>query len=315
MLQRLTLLNARHAFIAGSVSALLAIGGCLSSDFSVSPTEDASAPKDGTTTPGDDSTGDDDSPSTEDGSTSTTDATTDEDGGIADSGYAPPAPLVSITRADGGFSIDSTEVTQAQYQQFLIAKGGDTSGQPTPACDFNLSYLPNPGSTANLWDPVNHANWPVTRVDWCDAHAYCAWAGKHLCSGFGGTTIAYSDGDKPAASQWMYACTKGGVQSYPYGTSDNPTACNVNKPPDDGGVVQDVGSNPKCVGGFPGVSDMVGNATEWIDACDGTGSCVILGGSWGFPGYPATSPVQCGQFTASSRSSSFDDLGFRCCKD
>src|SRR5687768_8989519 len=48
------------------------------------------------------------------------------------SGIGPP--LI----ATATFCIDSTEVSQADYGSFLIAKTGDTSGQPT-ACGWNVS--------------------------------------------------------------------------------------------------------------------------------------------------------------------------------
>jgi len=39
----------------------------------------------------------------------------------------------------GGYSVDSTEVTVANYKAFLKAKAGDTSGQPA-VCSWNKSY-------------------------------------------------------------------------------------------------------------------------------------------------------------------------------
>ena len=39
----------------------------------------------------------------------------------------------------GKFCIDSTEVTQAQYAEFLIAKGSDLTGQPAD-CFNNLNF-------------------------------------------------------------------------------------------------------------------------------------------------------------------------------
>lgn len=301
MLQRLTRVTA-----GVFVLALITAAGCLSSEFSVTDGADAGP------APTDTGKGSSSTPTPEDdsgapiGSDADTVIDAGDDAAVVDSGYTPPATMVTITTpSNGPFSIDSTEVTQAQYAQFLAAKAGDISGQPTPRCDFNKSYTP----TGSLYDPVARPNLPITNVDWCDAKAYCAWAGKHLCSGFKGATLTYANSDKPGTSQWMYACTKAGVQSYPYGTVENTTACNINRP--DGGGIQQAGSFPGCVGGFLGTYDMVGNVTEWIDACDNT-ACVILGGSWSFP--PSGS-VQCGMFTATSPVAVYGDLGFRCCKD
>lgn len=314
MLQKLTTLNLRHTLIGGSVFALVAIAGCLSSDFAVeSESADAGDPKKDGAIIGDDSTGDDSS-NEYDSSTGNDDATIADDGGVIDSGYAGPAAMLKITRADGGFSIDSTEVTQAQYQQFILAKAGDPAGQPTPFCDFNVSYLPRNSDNPNLWDPVNHGDYPATDIDWCDAYAYCAWAGKRLCGGLNGKIAPGASSYNPAQSQWYYACSKAGSQSYPYGTTPDTNACNVKKAFLDGGLIRNVGADSKCVGGFAGISDMVGNASEWIDACDG-GVCAILGGSVTFPGPGDPNPVQCGMYTEVGPVYSADDLGFRCCKD
>src|SRR5688572_19333200 len=42
----------------------------------------------------------------------------------------------------GSFCIDTTEVTQGQYFEFLTAKAGVTTGQPS-VCSWNTSYAPN----------------------------------------------------------------------------------------------------------------------------------------------------------------------------
>lgn len=223
-----------------------------------------------------------------------------------DAGSALPSPLVVITRKDGSaFSIEATEVSQLQYQNFLLAKAGDTSGQKGE-CTKNTSYLP-----ARAWDPQNTPNHPVAGIDLCDARAYCAWAGRHLCGGVGGTPLGTAaDGVSAAKSQWEYACTNGGIQPYPYGTTNDDNACVVLK--GTGGRADNVGSHATCVGGAAGLYDMVGNASEWIDACDPDGgSCAIVGGSW----HSGVSPVRCDLYFIGVPTTYADDLGFRCCKD
>jgi sulfatase modifying factor 1 len=77
---------------------------------------------------------------------------------------------IRVGAAPNTFCIDATEVTNAQYRAFLAAKGSDLGGQPE-TCTWNTSYLPG------VWPvPPTLDGFPVVTVDWCDAHAYCAWA-------------------------------------------------------------------------------------------------------------------------------------------
>ena len=75
------------------------------------------------------------------------------------------------------FEIDCYEVTNAQYWEFLeyIKKTNDHSkcfkGEPS-----------NKDHTPKFWDNeyYNVPDYPVARIDWYDAYAYAAWAGKRL---------------------------------------------------------------------------------------------------------------------------------------
>jgi len=82
------------------------------------------------------------------------------------------------------YCIDSTEVTQGQYQTWLDTKPS-TSGQIS-ACSGNTSFAPSKN-----WTPASSPNYPVVGVDWCDAYAYCFGVGKRLwedsCVGMSGS--------------------------------------------------------------------------------------------------------------------------------
>lgn len=258
-------------------------------ELEVTPSEDASPVPDGGSTSSDDT------------STSTppdSDPTPPGDAG-------PLSPLIKITRAEGDYSVEAYEVRQAQYQLFLRAKAGDTSGQ-SAECAANSSFLPQ-----LLWDPIGIPNRPVVGIDWCDAKAYCEWAGRRLCGGLGGTRLTTAaDGVSPAKSQWEFACTKGGTQPFPYGTTGDVSACVLSKGVS--GHSESVGTDPKCVGGTEGLYDMVGNVSEWVDACDPDGgACAIVGGSW----HSGEAPVQCNLYFLGVNYTYANDLGFRCCND
>ena len=164
------------------------------------------------------------------------------------------------------FFIDATEVTVGQYKAFLDAKGGDVSGQ-SAVCSWNQSYYEGPV----VMDP---SEYPMTSVDWCDAAAYCSWAGKHLCGHIGGGPIARVDIFEANLSQWFVACGGGGFHP-----NDNPV-CNSSQ---GFNSIAPVASYPGCEGYPPGLFDMEGNVREWIDACEGSSGasdvCYVLGGS------------------------------------
>ncbi|MCZ6917155.1 MAG: bifunctional serine/threonine-protein kinase/formylglycine-generating enzyme family protein, partial [Gemmatimonadetes bacterium] len=93
------------------------------------------------------------------------------------------------------FWIDRTEVTNAQYQVFLTATGH-----------------PQPAFWGDTWRP-RWANLPVVGVEWFDAQAYAAWAGKRL----------------PTDLEWERAARGTDRRPYPWGAEENPELANVNR--------------------------------------------------------------------------------------
>jgi len=221
--------------------------------------------------------------------------------------------MVQITDVTPPFCVDRTEVTNAQYGNFLQANV-PTTGQPSPVCDSNSSYTPqNKAGTTNLWPlPGSAAAYPVANVDWCDATAYCKWAGKRLCGRIGGGSNLVSDHADANKSQWYHACSHDGTLIYPYGSSYMPLACN-GRDFSDGGASVPAGSLATCIGGYPGLRDMAGNVEEWTDSCDDAG-CLSLGGS--FVDFGPDNVEMCGDNSQDdppmNRSG---DIGFRCCGD
>jgi formylglycine-generating enzyme len=215
--------------------------------------------------------------------------------------------MVPVTPPDGGtYCVDSTEVTVEQYAAFLV----NPPDEQPPMCTWNASFTPSAG-----WPPVNGSeNLPVTFVDWCDAFAYCAWAGKHLCGKIGGGPNAPADLADATKSQWYNACSAQGEQTYPYGSTYMPASCNgADYPSPD--TVLDVGT-ADCHGGFPELHDMSGNVWEWEDSCTGDGgmndTCQTRGGAYD----SLETALTCGHGQAFYRSAaavSGGYIGFRCC--
>ncbi len=205
------------------------------------------------------------------------------------------------------FYIDSTEVTVAQYQEFLDAPKDDLL--PPSECDWNDSYEPAMGET------VSGQNYPMTWVDWCDAYMYCQWADKHLCGKIGGGALPTTDALDISQSQWYRGCGGPNEASHPVIGGVTAPDCN-----DDGGGVEPAGST--CEGSYPGLYDMQGNANEWIDSC-GTGidpanpeddDCLLLGGS-----YTGVTGGFCSETTdatdGATRNARAAPWGFRCCNE
>lgn len=223
----------------------------------------------------------------------------------ADAGRCPALAgptMVEVPAPAGGqsYCIDSTEVTNAEYQKFLAAKPA-MSIQPT-YCSFNTTFTPEGG-----WPATGKDDYPVVYVNWCDAYAFCAWAGKRLCGRIGGGAVAYADYNDASKSQWFNACSAGGTKLYPYGNAFIQGACNGNA------VVSSVGQWSACVGGYAGIHDMSGNVWEWEDNCQSgvTGFCRDRGGS---AANPASANLRCDTGVAAvDRNSSSPFIGFRCC--
>ncbi|HEY2366657.1 MAG TPA: SUMF1/EgtB/PvdO family nonheme iron enzyme, partial [Polyangiaceae bacterium] len=113
-----------------------------------------------------------------------------------------------------------------------------------------------------------------------------------------------------ASNQWLAACSHDGTRAYCYGSTWDAGACN-----DDNinSSVFPVSTFPDCVGGFPGIYDMTGNAREWIDSCtadkDNNDNCVIMGGDY----TDDHNGSVCTHNVVHNRDYTDDSTGFRCC--
>jgi formylglycine-generating enzyme len=250
-------------------------------------------------------------------------------------GDAGPIP-VRVTVGEGSFCVDSTEVTRAEYVAFLKAAGPPR--EPDPLCEYkngsDAGYEPSSSSNCEkFWPPsVEEESLPMGCIDWCDARAYCTWAGKRLCGAIGGGPASF---DAPDAStdEWYLACSKGGTRIYPYGNDFEAEACNVAQKSPDGGYTTSepqapVMANGQCVGGFKGLYDMAGNVEEWEDACDDAGlceagagprcnHCLTRGGSSFDYGSPTVTRCDLpSAFQTYTRDGVYSrDIGFRCCSE
>jgi hypothetical protein len=222
-------------------------------------------------------------------------------------GGACPAGAIEVTGPAGApYCVDATEVTKAEYTAFLA--GSPSPEDQPPYCAWNLDFVPG-----DAWPPAgDDQEHPVTYVDWCDASAYCAWAGKRLCGQIGGGSVDMSASTDPAVSQWYNACSAGGQRSFPYGVDHVDGACNDNS--NGLNVPMPVAGAPCCMGGSEGIFDMTGNVREWEDSCDKYESsgdkCRARGGSYGSGDQDASCD---GSLQTEPRNRRDERIGFRCC--
>jgi formylglycine-generating enzyme required for sulfatase activity len=235
-------------------------------------------------------------------------------------GGCPPLPgptEVKVSAPGGTYCIDSTEVTNAQYADFLAALATSTV---TPTLGAGCPAMTNftPVDTIGhepVW-PTTALNYPVVHVNWCDAYAYCAWAGKRLCGAIGGGSLMSQPSPVPqsmeAVSEWLGVCSGGGATAYPYGSTYETTWCNGTGP---GGALAPVASNPQCVGGYPGVYDMSGNVWEWTDACTSSTEIMAFCSTFGGAFDSNPSDLTCLSQRWWYRTDTAANIGFRCCQD
>lgn len=224
---------------------------------------------------------------------------------LVGSGKCPELAGEKLVQGDG-FCIDENEVTAAHYQAFVDSHP-ILATQPL-ACAGNTTF-------ANGCKASEPEKQPARCVDWCDAHAYCASVGKHLCgSGQSASgAMPYDAAVTSTDNQWYAACSHGGDHLYPYGDSYDKSACwSADRPPAGSLTVK---SASGCVGGYEGLWDMSGGLAEWVDSCNGekgmADACHIRGGS--FSG--SSAELRCDWQSGAARDTSSNYIGFRCCAD
>jgi eukaryotic-like serine/threonine-protein kinase len=237
----------------------------------------------------------------------------DEDIVQSDYNDEQPAHEVSV----GGFWIDQTEVTNAQFCEFLNECGNQVEGGVR-------RWEPGAGHRGIVYGLIEeidgryrprqgYGNYPVIEVSWYGARAYCEWIGGRL----------------PTEAEWEYAARGTLSTLFPWGNEfrDEAACCaetSVRRVPDMPGWSA-VGSYPEGAS-WCGALDMAGNVWEWVadwwdpayysvsaatnPAGPDSGTVRIArGGSW----YDEAWRLCCGDRKGSSSSSErMHWVGFRC---
>lgn len=189
-----------------------------------------------------------------------------------------------------GFWMDITEVTNAQFAQFVAATNYRTTAEKAMNWDELKKQLPEgtikptddklqpaslvfkPENNDYWWQLENGTNWkhpsgkesnlldkdnfPIVHVSWDDAQAYCKWAKKRL----------------PTEAEWEYAA-RGNLKNNIYSWGNEPVNIGKSKANTWQGefpninLIEDKFYNVSPVKSFPkngyGLYDMAGNVWEW----------------------------------------------------
>jgi formylglycine-generating enzyme required for sulfatase activity len=223
--------------------------------------------------------------------------------------------------------IDETEVTVEQYSRWQAAVAPDeVIWEPTWCAWKTTRSEPSSDPTDTcvaMLRPFEQQPFaprkPIRCVDFCDAEAFCHWAGKRLC--YDGTGLGFQ-GPRGVPKEWFDVCTNDLTTIFPWGDDAEAGRCNTR------GAMEPclsasatcgpltVGQSDSC-STASGVRDLLGNVSEWVFSCnlvmesrplEPTG-CLTRGG-----GHDA--PLQtCSAEKTIPSDTRLPSLGFRCCAD
>lgn len=200
-----------------------------------------------------------------------------------------PVSVLARTAVRIGTSNVWISATEASVSDFVACVSAS-------ACPED-SYIKGAGSPCN-WGVEGRARHPMNCVDWTGADAFCRFDGGRLC--------------KP--DEWFNACRGPEDLDFPYGSIFDASACHAHAGPvNASSATEEVGSRSSCSGN--GVSDMVGNVSEWVDDCTGT-YCRMYGGAY-VTNEPVDHFASCkrGVCSGNQRTFASASIGIRCCYD
>jgi formylglycine-generating enzyme required for sulfatase activity len=191
------------------------------------------------------------------------------------------------------FYMDKTEVTNAEYAEFLraVQERGDAAFAHSLQAK-GKSHVPLDWTVRAEAAPHE----PVVGADWFDAYAYARWKGARL----------------PTEEEWEKAARGADGRKYPWGNSWDPARCNSAAARQPGrAAIAPVGSYPAGASPY-GALDMTGNAREWTASSPpGDVDKVVLRGGSYLDAPDAVTTIFRREYPRTARDGW---TGFRCCR-
>jgi formylglycine-generating enzyme required for sulfatase activity len=235
-----------------------------------------------------------------------------------------------MSRVDGTaplcFWIDQNEVTVENFNQWQSSVSSDAVAWDPTWCAWKRERSdpqsdPNDACRAQFprFDVQPFApGKPMSCVDFCEAEAYCRWAGKHLCHA---GDIYGVQGPRGEPQESLLACSNSLATRYPWGDAED-DRCNTGQTEESCittfGVcgALPVGAKRGCTTAS-GIADLLGNVAEWVFSCNliltdegrAPTGCQIRGGGYDSPLKDCTWQVTMPNDTR------LPSVGFRCCAD
>lgn len=220
-----------------------------------------------------------------------------------DAPHAPAVQTPARTVNVDAFYIDTHEVTNAQFKEFIWADGYNTREYWTKAgWDFiqkkRVHYLyGNEKLVYRIDKPLGikgnsvstEPDHPIIGVSWYEAAAYAKWAGKRL----------------PTEAEWEKAARGTDARIYPWGNKFDFTKLHYFPHHE---KLMSVGSFPEGRSPY-GVLDMAGSVSEWCADSDKEKK-IVRGGGWN----ATRLQLRCVHREAHLPTYRYYNLGFRCAK-
>jgi len=170
------------------------------------------------------------------------------------------AILPEFFRVDDAFSLGITEVTQAQWFAFLVARA-KKSGRPSPASYYPSSWRRASGDplVPRIY-PANSHEHPVTDIDPVRALEFCNWVWEDAFDSDPDLVV-----DLPTVFEFARAGRVDALDNFPWPSRLIPETVVLE------GRLQPT-RNKARVGYYHGLYALVGNAAEWIHFGQGVGA-------------------------------------------